>query len=137
MDHIIIEAVTPRVDCGRYPARHVVGDWCVVEADIFRDGHDIIRAAVKWRHKADRHFAEAPMAIVDNDRWRGEFPLEDNTRYVFTIEGWTDVFGSWQSDFAKKVRAGRDVASDRLEGVKLVESAYGRAREDDRAALSR
>src|SRR6516225_3470516 len=84
----IIEAVSPSVDDGRFPAKRVVGDDCVVEADIFRDGHEVIRAAVKWRRKADAIFDEAPMMPVGNDRWRGQFPLRENTRYLFTIEAW-------------------------------------------------
>src|SRR5260370_2558814 len=86
LSHIIIEDVTPSVDCGRYPAKRIVGEPCVVEADIFRDGHQILRAAVKWRRKQDEVFDEAPMLAVDNDRWRGEFSPTDNTRYVFTID---------------------------------------------------
>src|SRR5689334_9987047 len=71
----IIEAVSPQVDCGRYPAKRIVGDDCIVEADVFRDGHEVIRASVKWRRKQDDLFSEAPMTPIGNDRWRGQFPL--------------------------------------------------------------
>src|SRR5580692_2685730 len=86
LSHIIIEDVTPSVDGGRYPAKLIAGEPCVVEADIFRDGHQILRAAVKWRRKQDEVFEEAPMLALDNDRWRGEFRPTDNTRYLFTVE---------------------------------------------------
>jgi starch synthase (maltosyl-transferring) len=127
LERHIIEAVSPEIDCGRYPAKCIVGDSCIVEADVFRDGHDVIRATVKWRRKNTADFQEAPMELVDNDRWRGEFPLTDNTRYVFTIEAWTDRYASWLQDFVKKSRAGRDVRSDLLEGIALLESIAGRA----------
>jgi starch synthase (maltosyl-transferring) len=117
----VIEAVSPRVDCGQFPAKRVVGDDCVVEADIFRDGHEVVRAAIKWRRKLDAVFNEAPMVPVENDRWRGQFPLHENTRYVFTIEAWTDRYASWVQDFAKKAAAGRDVTSDLLEGIHLLQ----------------
>src|SRR5437879_10742722 len=107
----IVEAISPSVDCGRFPVKRIVGDDCVVEADIFRDGHQVIRAAVKWRRKQDEVFDEAPMLPLDNDRWRGEFRPTDNTRYVFTIEAWTDLFASWLADFTKKVNAERPIAS--------------------------
>ena len=61
LSHIVIEDVTPSVDCGRYPAKRIAGEPCVVEADIFRDGHQVLRAAVKWRRKQDEVFEEAPM----------------------------------------------------------------------------
>ena len=46
---IVIENVTPRVDCGRFAAKAVVGDKVEVAADIWKDGHELLRAAVRWR----------------------------------------------------------------------------------------
>jgi starch synthase (maltosyl-transferring) len=137
LEHLIIEAVEPAVDGGRYPAKRIVGEPCVVEADIFRDGHQTIRAALKYRRKNDESFAEAPMLPLDNDRWRGEFVPRENTRYVYTIEAWTDLFASWRSDFKKKVAAGREVRSDLLEGVALIEKMLRRATASDREILTR
>jgi starch synthase (maltosyl-transferring) len=137
LSHIIVEDVMPSVDGGRYPAKRIAGEPCVVEADIFRDGHQVLRAAIKWRRKQDEAFDEAPMAAVDNDRWRGEFIPTDNTRYVFTIEAWTDLFASWLGDFTKKVKAAQPVASDVLEGIELVEKMRSAARGTDRELLER
>jgi starch synthase (maltosyl-transferring) len=136
LSHIVIESVTPMVDCGRYPAKGIVGEPCAVEADIFRDGHSLLRAAVKWRRKEDEAFNEAPMAPLENDRWGGEFVPAENARYVFTIEAWTDLFASWLADFAKKVGAGRDVSSDLLEGIALLEPILRKAAGADRELLS-
>jgi starch synthase (maltosyl-transferring) len=137
LNHIIIEDVTPSVDGGRYPAKRIAGESCVVEADIFRDGHQMLRAAVKWRRKQDEVFDEAPMAALDNDRWRGEFCPTENARYVFTIEAWTDLFATWLADFTKKVKAARPVASDVLEGIALVEKMSVRADRADRELFER
>ncbi len=137
LSHIIIEDVTPSVDGGRWPAKRIAGEPCVVEADIFRDGHQILRAAVKWRRKQDEVFDEAPMLAFDNDRWRGEFIPTGNARYVYTIEAWTDLFASWLADFTKKVTAARPVASDVLEGIALVEKMISRANGADRELLER
>src|SRR3954470_19023160 len=122
LGHIIIEAVTPSIDGGRHPVKRIVSDPVVVEADIFRDGHQVLRAVVKWRPKTGVAFSEAPMVHVGNDRFRGELVLEKNTRYVFTVEAWTDEFSSWRGDFKKKVEAGRDVRPDILEGIALIDS---------------
>ncbi|HLX37539.1 MAG TPA: maltotransferase domain-containing protein, partial [Candidatus Binataceae bacterium] len=135
--HIIIEAVAPSVDGGRYPAKRIVGEPFLVEADIFRDGHQIIRAALKYRRKCDESFSEAPMLLYDNDRWRGQFVPSENTRYVYTIEAWTDVYASWLADFRKKVTAGRDVRSDLQEGSALLEAMVRRAAASDREVLGR
>ena len=131
----VIEAVTPVVDCGRYPAKRVMGEPCVVEADIVRDGDHVLHAVIKWRPWREARFSESPMVHVDNDRWRGEFPLDRNDRYFFTIEAWTDLFASWERGFRKKAEAGRDVASDLLEGIAFIESAARRARDAERAAI--
>ena len=43
----VIENLQPLVDGGRYPVKRVVGEDLVVEADIFKDGHDVVAAASK------------------------------------------------------------------------------------------
>jgi starch synthase (maltosyl-transferring) len=137
----IIEAVSPTVDCGQFPAKRIVGDDYVVEADIFRDGHDVIRAVVKWRREQDTVCNQAPMVPVGNDHWRGQFPLHENSRYLFTIEAWTDRYASWLQDFAKKAHAGGEVAADLLEGIRLLQElgtlTPDSARETIEAALAR
>ena len=45
----VIENLQPLVDGGRYMVKRVVGDDLAVEADVFKDGHDIVAAALKWR----------------------------------------------------------------------------------------
>ena len=135
LSHIVIEDVTPSVDGGRYPAKRIAGERCVVEADIFRDGHQVLRAAVKWRRKRDEVFDETPMVALDNDRWRGVFYPTDNARYVFTIEAWTDLFATWLEDFTKKVKGVRPVAGDVLEGIVLLEEMLSNARGADRDLL--
>jgi starch synthase (maltosyl-transferring) len=136
LKHILIESVTPSVDGGRYPAKRTVGETCVVEADIFRDGQALLRAVVKWKRKGALRFEEAPMVHVQNDRWRGQFPLDDVTQYLFTVEAFTDRFASWLHDFGKKVDAGKGVSLDLREGLSLVESVHMRADEDMKNVLS-
>jgi starch synthase (maltosyl-transferring) len=137
LHHHVIEAVTPSVDSGRYPAKRIVGEPCVVEADVFRDGHQVVRAAVRWRRAFDRSFVESPMEPLTNDRWRGRFPLDENTRYVFTVIAWTDQFASWLGDFRKWVEAGRrDVGSELLEGIALLKDLQRRADGSEKAALA-
>ena len=62
---IQIEHPEPIVDCGRYPAKRTVGDTVAVSADIFRDGHEVLRAVVRWRGPAETDWNEAPMRHVD------------------------------------------------------------------------
>ncbi len=127
---IIIERVTPELDCGRYPVKREVGDLFEVAADIFKDGHDKIAALLKYRRHDDSEWCEIDMRFVDNDRWAASFPLTENTRYVYTIEAFPDLFATWRDEIEKKAAAGLDVASELLEGRAIVEEATVRAGDD-------
>jgi len=133
---VVIENLQPLIDGGRYPVKRIVGEDLVVEADIFKDGHDIVAAILRWRVLGKRAWRETPMNFVDNDRWRGVCTLYDEAIHEYTVEASTDTFRSWQAEFAKKFEAGiSDLRSEALEGAALVEAAAKRAR--DRADRKR
>jgi starch synthase (maltosyl-transferring) len=133
---VVIENLQPLIDSGRYPIKRIIGEDLVVEADIFKEGHDVVAAILKWRVLGKRAWRETPMNFVDNDRWRGVCTLYDDAIHEYTIEAWTDTFRSWQAEFTKKFEAGiSDLRSEALEGAALVEAAAGRAR--DRADRKR
>src|SRR3954468_4720867 len=67
---VVIEAVTPEIDGGRFPIKRVAGEDVAVEADIFGDGHDALSAVVKWRACGNSQWEEEPMEFLVNDRWR-------------------------------------------------------------------
>ena len=69
----VIENLQPLIDGGRYPIKRVIGEDVVVEADIFKDGHDIVAAALKWRVIGQSNWHETAMKQVENDRWQGVF----------------------------------------------------------------
>ena len=124
---VVIENVWPELDGGRTPVKRLVGDLVEVWADIFCDGHDILRAEVLYRAESEADWRRVPMSFVDNDRWKGAFRLDTNARYVFTIEAWRDIFGSWVSEVEKKKAAGLAIASEIAEGIGLLEKAVARA----------
>ncbi len=106
---VAIEAVSPEIDAGRFPAKRSVGEKVAVEADIFADGHDALAAVIRYRHEGESDWTEVPMVPLVNDRWRAEFVVTELGRYRFTIEAWVDRFGTWSRQFAKRVEAGQDV----------------------------
>ena len=132
---ILIEDVYPELDGGRYPVKRVVGDRLDVWADIFRDGHDVIAAAVLYRTERADEWLEAPMRLYDNDRWTGSVPLAEIGRYRYTIEAWTEIFASWRADAIKKRDAGQGIALELAEGHALAAAAAQRARGEDEAVL--
>ncbi len=124
---VAIEAVSPEIDGGRFPAKRVVGETVSVEADIFADGHDALAAVLRYRHEGARGWTETPMAPLVNDRWHGEFPVSKLGRYVFTIEAWVDHFETWNRQLAKRIAAGQDVTLELEVGAQMLEQAAARA----------
>ncbi|WP_420264059.1 alpha-1,4-glucan--maltose-1-phosphate maltosyltransferase [Candidatus Magnetominusculus dajiuhuensis] len=125
----VIKDIVPCVDGGRYPIKREVGDVLTIRATVFRDGHDITRAVLKYKEKysGDTSWECVDMVSVNHglDLWEGSFALEKNTRYLYTIEAYTDVFSSWLKDTMKKFEAGQDVKSELAEGVILIDSVIG------------
>ena len=139
-ERIVIQYPTPAVDDGRYPAKRVVGDQVNVEADIFRDGHDILRAVVRYKPPQARNWRETEMHRIDAHlggvRWAGGFVVDLPGRWEYTIEAWTDVFGTWRDELGRKVTAGQhDLAGEISEGVQLLESAASEANTKSDKAL--
>jgi starch synthase (maltosyl-transferring) len=134
----VIENLEPLIDGGRYPVKRVVGEDLVVEADIFKDGHDVVAAVLRWRLLGEKQWHETPMKLVENDRWRGACTLYENAIYEYTVEAWTDSFSGWQHEFSTKFKAGMTpLRSEALEGAALIEQAAGRAEDKDDAARLR
>ena len=124
---VAIEAVTPQIDCGRFPVKRAAGDTVVVECDAFADGHDVLAGVLRYRWDGDRRWSEAPLVLFDNDRWRGTFAASQIGRYRYTVEVWVDHFAAWTRDLAKRVDAEQDVRVDLKIGAALVRAASRRA----------
>jgi starch synthase (maltosyl-transferring) len=125
---VIIEAMEPEVDGGRFPAKATPGE-VRVECDAFADGHDSIAVVLLWRREGKRVWSESRMTHAFNDRWRGRFPALELGRYEYTVEAWVDEWASWEKGMRKWLEAGVDVETHLAMGAQLVEAAAARARE--------
>ena len=124
-----IEDVYPRVDEGRYPVKRVVGEPVEVWADIYRDGHDVLAAALIWRRETDREWQTEPMRFHSNDRWVGSFTPHATGRYEYAIEAWTEEFATWRHGMDLKLKAGSLTELDAMEGADLLTKAKKGSRE--------
>jgi starch synthase (maltosyl-transferring) len=131
---IVIERVSPEIDCGRFAIKRVVGETVDVEADVFGDGHDQVACRILYWQE-NQEVQSAPMKPIGNDRWRGEFTVTTVGRYLYTVEGWIDPFRSWQGSLEKRIAAGQDIHVELLIGIDLVESVASRATEQDAGLL--
>jgi starch synthase (maltosyl-transferring) len=124
---IVITDVSPRVSCGEWPARAVVGERLRVEATVFREGHGAVAAAILLRapgsEKGGGRAKRLAMRDEGNDRFAGEVTVDAMGRWSYTVEGWADPLATWRHAVPIKLEAGQDVEVDLEEGARLLERA--------------
>jgi starch synthase (maltosyl-transferring) len=125
---IVIDDISPRVSCGEWPARAVVGERLRVEATVFREGHGAVAAAVLLRapggDKGGGRAKRLPLVHEGHDRFAGEIVADAAGRWSYTIEAWADPLATWRHGVPLKVEAGQDVEVDLEEGARLLERAH-------------
>src|SRR4051794_10237908 len=138
---IRIQLPRPTIEEGRWPIKRTAGDTIPVSADIFRDGHEVLRAVVRYRPAGARRWSEAPMHAIDAHhngvRWEGEFTVDTVGPAQWTIQAWVDLFAGWRDEVARKLEAGQiDMSGEASEGVVLLRDAAANAKEEaDRTVL--
>jgi starch synthase (maltosyl-transferring) len=128
----VIQYPSPTVDGGRYPAKRCIGDLVDVQADVFRDGHDLIRATVRYRGPEDSDWREAEMhpidAHLDGVRWAAAFEVDRAGAWQYTVQAWTDLFATWAEELQRKLAAGQQHLEGELsEGIVLLAQAAEQA----------
>ncbi len=138
---IRIEAPYPAIDGGRYPAKRCVGDTVDVSADIIRDGHDVLRAVVRYRGPGERDWREQELTHIDahvkGDRWAGQFTVEEMGDWTWTIQAWVDVFAAWRHELDRKVQFNPedDLSGELSEGAAILREAAVNASDGDRPRI--
>ena len=117
---VVVLAVRPEVDGGRYPAKRVVGEPLVLEADLAVDGHDVVRAQFVVNG------LELDATPVANDTWIATYTPQTLGRVRYTAIAWVDAFATWRRGLERKLAAGVDVSLELLEGANLIEAAVKR-----------
>jgi starch synthase (maltosyl-transferring) len=124
----LIEDITPTVDCGRYPAKAVVGERVPVSAVAFAEGHAALGCTVAWQGPdgAARPFTRMRPGQPGSDRWHAEIRPDAVGEWTFTIEAFLDPYRQWRDAVTKKVDAGQgatDLANDLTEGARTLDRA--------------
>jgi len=141
---VVIEAVEPAVDDGRFPIKRTIGEAVRVSADIFADGHDRLAGVLRYRladgtspksevrgpgsgsglrtpdSGLDDDWHEVPVERAGNDRWTASFRVRALGRYQYTLQAWIDRFASWREEAGTTYAAGQPVHDELLEGAVLV-----------------
>jgi starch synthase (maltosyl-transferring) len=117
--------IRPLVDCGRRPAKAVVGETFEVTATVFREGHDAVAANVVLRDPSGRSGPWTPMRELapGTDRWGAEVTPTSEGRWTYTVEAWSDPIATWRHTAGIKIPAGIDTDLVLAEGAELFERA--------------
>ncbi|MCU1462377.1 MAG: alpha,4-glucan--maltose-phosphate maltosyltransferase [Acidimicrobiales bacterium] len=134
----MIDDVRPRTPEG-FPAKAAVGHPVSVSATVFRDGHDLLGARVRWRAVAadDGKWQSAPLMLTNAgvDHWTGTFEPVALGVHEFVVEAWSDRYATWRHDVTVKRAAGQDVDVELEEGARLIERMANELPAADRGPL--
>jgi starch synthase (maltosyl-transferring) len=121
----VISDVEPVIDCGRRPAKAVVGETFEVSATVFREGHEVPGAGVVLRGPDGQRQPLARMheILPGLDRYAAEVAPDAAGRWRFHVEAWGDPIGHWRHDAGIKVPRGLDVELMLAEGAILFDRA--------------
>ncbi len=126
---VVIENFYPSTGAPNYLLKRVVDEPLDVYADIFKDGHDVISAVLKWRLQGSTRWFESSMSPMGNDRWHGQCSFQKCGRWEFIIEAWPDSFRAWKNAYKARFDAeDPEIPVESREGGKLLAQAGHRAR---------
>jgi len=122
---IVISDIEPVLDCGRRPAKAVVGETFEVSASVIREGHEVPGAGVVLRGPAGERLPLARMheILPGTDRYAADVTPSAEGRWRFHVEAWGDPIGHWRHDAGIKVPRGQDVELMLTEGAALFDRA--------------
>jgi len=132
---IVIENVKPEIDEGRFAIKRVIGEKVGVTADVFSDGHDSPAARLLYQKHGRAEWLEIVMSFLENDRWGGEFIVDELGAYQYTVEAWVDHFKTWRHAIVKKFEDGQDIHVDLQIGARYLEKGSQRASGEDAERL--
>jgi starch synthase (maltosyl-transferring) len=134
---IPIRDVRPLVECGRRPAKAVVGETFEVTATLFREGHGVIAANVVLKDPEGRPAPWTPMRELGSgtDRWAASVTPTSVGRWTYRVEAWSDPVATWRRVAHIKIPAGIDGGLVLEEGAELYERAAAGVPEADAHAV--
>ncbi|AEF39794.1 alpha-1,4-glucan--maltose-1-phosphate maltosyltransferase [Hoyosella subflava] len=137
-----IDGVRPVVDCGRFPAKAVVGEHIPIEARVWREGHDAVAATVVWQGPNDTSARLTRMtAEPENpDDCIAAITPDSEGIWTFRVDAWSDPWTTWRHAVEVKAAAGQgaeELANDLESGARLLDRMVELPRSDgDRRILS-
>ncbi|NJX13956.1 alpha-1,4-glucan--maltose-1-phosphate maltosyltransferase [Tamlana crocina] len=132
---VIIDYVSPSVNCGEFYIKRVVNEIVNVEAHIMADGHDVLGASVLYKHEDDKTWKEERMLLRSNNEWQAAFSVEKQGYYTYKLQAWVDYALNWRYGLIRKINDGQHVVSELLEGAELIEPLLKTVNAEDKSYL--
>ena len=133
-----IMAVSPVVDCGRFPASCVVGESVRVTANAFREGHDAMGVQVVLVDPAGGETVTAmDPANPGLDLWEARVRPDAAGHWSFRVEAFSAPYDTWAHVAEVKIAAGMDESLVCAEGVEVLRAALAEVAEGTRPASDR
>ena len=130
LGRIPILDLAPQQPDDLWPAKAFEGEVVPFSATVFKEGHDVIDAAVVLTAPSGR-VVRRPMVQVNPGlgRWTASVQVDETGPWAWHVDAWLDDWGTWLHDAGIKIPAGIDVDLMFEEGARLLERA---AEEDSR-----
>lgn len=117
---VVIENISPQIECGSFDIKRVVGEQVMVYADVLGDGHDVIQAELLYKHSEERVFTEVRMQDLGNDVYSASFSVSKKGKYAYKVRAWVDHALNWQHGIDAKLKDGQLVKSELLDGIQYL-----------------
>ncbi|WP_422084096.1 alpha-1,4-glucan--maltose-1-phosphate maltosyltransferase [Ulvibacterium sp.] len=117
---VVIENVSPQIQCGEFFIKRTVGEKITVYADVLPDGHDVIQAEILYKHQDDKKYSEIRMQHQGQDVYFETFSVQKQGFYDYKVQGWVDHALNWQHGIEAKLEDRQHVKSELLDGVQYL-----------------
>ena len=127
---IPVTGVEPVIADGAYPAKAVAHERILIQANVFREGHDAVNASAILtapdgsQRRVDMRQVE-PKGL---DIWQAHVRMAVEGDWTFRVEGWSDPWGTWLHAAEAKLPLGMDLELVCLEGRAVIGRAVENAR---------
>ena len=120
---IPVTGVSPVLEGGAYPVKAVEHERVLVQAHVFREGHDAVMASVILTAPSgtQRRIDMTQVEPLGLDIWQAHVRMAELGDWTFRVEGWSNPWGTWTHAAEKKLPVGVDTDLVLLEGRELLE----------------
>ena len=132
---VVISNISPAIN-NNYKVKVTLTEKVKISADIFCDGHDILRASVFFSDSTSK-WKEIKMQFIGNDKWECNVIPAHLGIHKFKIRAWVDHFSSWKSNLLKKYHSAQNIDLEIKIGNIILNEASAQLKKTKRTILEK